>query len=130
MALNLPPHKNRKNKKLSYVISICQSIKSAHDNVLADDFSAAGRRGRRLEGHHVMRLLVEAVAVIILALPALGPEGIPRQSASGCRRTGLAAGPAVHSPVSILVRVQAQIEEIGGQTKSPSDGPVPTSTTF
>jgi hypothetical protein len=77
-----------------------------------------------------MRLLVEAVAVIILALPALGPEGIPRQSASGCRRTGLAAGPAVHSPVSILVRVQAQIEEIGGQTKSPSDGPVPTSTTF
>lgn len=78
-----------------------------------------------------MRLLVEAVAVVILALPALGPEGIPRQSASGCRsRTGLAAGPAVHSPVPILVRVQAQIEEIGGQTKSPSDGPVPTSTTF
>ena len=77
-----------------------------------------------------MRLLVETVAVVVLPLPALGPEGIPRQSASGCRRTGLAAGPAVDGPVSILVRVQAQIEEIGRETKSPSDGPVPTSTPF
>ena len=74
--------------------------------------------------------MMRRAAVIILPLSTLCAEGIPRQSASGCRRTGLAAGAAVDSSVSILVRVQTQIEEIGSETQSAGDGPVSTSSAY
>lgn len=80
---------------------------SAHDDVLANHITAHSIGCRCLERQSVLMLL-------LVPLTALGTKRVPRQSAS-CRRgrSRLATSAAIHRAVTLLARVQTQVEEIG-----------------